>query len=49
VSAAIMVYLFLSEFSTYSEVKRSTEMLIDVNRGGELVIIYYLFTAKNKY
>lgn len=34
-----MVYLFLSEFSSYLEVKRSTEMMIDVNRGGEKVII----------
>jgi len=37
-----MVYLFLSEFHAYTKILRSTEMIIDVNRGGELVKYNYL-------
>lgn len=38
VSSVIMVLLFLSEFSSYREIKTASEMFIDVNRGGEKVI-----------
>ncbi len=34
-----MVILFLSELSSYMEIKTGSEMFIDVNRGGEKVTI----------
>jgi len=33
-----MVLLFLSELSTFLEIKVGSEMAVDVNRGGEKVI-----------
>jgi hypothetical protein len=38
-STVIMVILFLSELSSYMEIKTGSEMFIDVNRGGEKVTI----------
>ena len=37
ISSVLMILLFISEFSTYLEVKTGSEMIIDVNRGGEKV------------
>jgi hypothetical protein len=34
-----MVMLFLSELKSYTEIKTSSEMFIDINRGGEKVSI----------
>ena len=35
-----MILLILSEYKTYLEVKTNSEMYIDINRGGEKVIIF---------
>lgn len=35
-----MIMLFLSELRSYMEVKTSSEMFIDINRGGEKVFLY---------
>lgn len=37
-----MIILFVSEFTTYLEVKTGSEMIIDVNRGGEKVSKKYI-------
>jgi hypothetical protein len=37
ISSVIMILLFLSEFTSYREIKTMSEMFIDVNRGGEKV------------
>jgi len=39
ISTVIMVMLFLSELRSYMEVKTSSEMFIDINRGGDKLII----------
>jgi len=39
ISTVIMVMLFLSELRSYMEIKTSSEMFIDINRGGEKLII----------
>ena len=38
ISTVLMVLLFLSELSTFLEIKVGSEMAVDVNRGGEKVI-----------
>ncbi len=37
ISTVIMTYLFISEFFGFLETKSSSEMLIDVERGGDKV------------
>jgi len=39
ISTVIMVMLFLSELRSYMEVKTSSEMFIDINRGGAKLVI----------
>jgi hypothetical protein len=34
-----MIILFVSELNSYMEIETTSEMFIDVNRGGEKVII----------
>jgi len=34
---AIMIVLFVSELNSYLEIDTTSEMYIDVNRGGEMV------------
>jgi len=42
ISSVIMVLLVLSEYSNFLDIKSSSEMFIDINRGGDKV-------NKNKY
>ena len=39
ISSVIMLLLFLNEFSSYREIKTSSQMFIDVNRGGDKLTI----------
>lgn len=39
ISSVIMILLFINEFASYREVKTSSQMYIDVNRGGDKLTI----------
>ena len=43
-----MIILFLTEFNSYLEVKTTSEMFIDVNRGGEKVFNYFKKSVEHK-
>ena len=54
ISGIIMVILFVSELNSYMEIDTTSEMFIDVNRGGEKVIIFtnnftYYYLVRSKY
>lgn len=44
-----MTYLFISEFFEFLETKSSSEMLIDVERGGDKVRLINLVNNKFRY
>lgn len=49
ISTVIMTYLFISEFFEFLETKSSSEMLIDVERGGDKVRLINLVNNKFRY
>ncbi len=44
-----MVFLFMNEFYSYTKIKTASEMYIDVNRGGDKVLINNLAYYKRRY